>query len=159
MLVQRFGDEYAGDVRVADATLNELVSTIATLLDAKMPHATSDVFALLPLPSFVDGAVVSDTTNDDAADDADEPESPIKFANGDSTIYQCVATLCGWLRTSGRRVSASVVLPLLCQAVYLNDPEQNNTDTIATIVESLVARYVWIRSTPDRASALLCVWS
>ncbi|TYZ63626.1 hypothetical protein PybrP1_008989 [[Pythium] brassicae (nom. inval.)] len=139
-LVQRFGDEYAGDVRVADATLSELASTVAALLDAKMPRAASDVFALLSLPSFVDGAAVSDAaTADDADDDADEPESPIKFANGDSTIFQCVATLCGWLRAPGRRTSASIVLPLLGQAIYLNDPEQNNTDMVATIVEALVA--------------------
>lgn len=137
-LVQRFGDEYAGDVLVADATLNELVTTVAALLDAKMPRAASNVFALLRLPAFVDGV---DVSSEDAAnnDDEDEPESPIKFANGDSTIYQCVATLCGWLSTPGRRTSASVVLVLLCQAIYLNDPEQNNTDTVATIVDSLVS--------------------
>lgn len=173
-LVQRLGDEYSGDVRVADATLNELVATISTLLDAKMTPAAANALALLPLPPFIDGVEPLDSAkpaaaarktkssddddddeyaaadgeeegeesdNDEDDDEDDDPVSPLKFSNGDSTIYQCVATLCGWLSTRGRRTSASTVLPLMCQAIYLHDPEQHNTDTVATIVESLVDWY------------------
>ncbi|GAB9473157.1 hypothetical protein Gpo141_00010314 [Globisporangium polare] len=145
-LVQRFGDEYSGEVRVSDAALNELVSTIAALLDAKLPPAASNVFASLPMPSFVEEIEGSDAparaiaaTKDEDASEDDEDASPLKFSNGDSSVYQCVAVLCGWLNTSGRRTSASVVLPVLCHSIYLNDPEQNNTDMVATIVDSLLS--------------------
>lgn len=150
--MQRFGDEYSGEVCVADAALNELVSTIAVLLDAKLPPVASNVFALLPVPLFVEEIEASDAPSatvaavakdgDDDANEEDEDESPLKFSNGDSSVFQCVATLCGWLNTSGRRTSASVVLPFLCHSIYLNDPEQNNTDMVATIVDSLVSRLV-----------------
>lgn len=149
-LVQRFGDEYSGEVRVSDAALNELVSTIAALLDAKLPPAASNVFASLPMPSFVEEIEGSDAparaiaaTKDEDASEDDEDASPLKFSNGDSSVYQCVAVLCGWLNTSGRRTSASVVLPVLCHSIYLNDPEQNNTDMVATIVDSLLSRYAF----------------
>lgn len=137
-------------MRVSDATLNELVSTIAVLLDAKLPPAASNVFALLPVPSFVEEIEASDAParvaaiKDEDANEDDEDESPLKFSNGDSSVYQCVAVLCGWFNTSGRRTSASVVLPFLCHSIYLNDPEQNNTDMVATIVDSLLSRYVFV---------------
>lgn len=132
-LVQRYGDEsVSGDLRVADSAQQELVSTIAVLLEAKLPASAADVYALLPMPSFVEkieSSEMNDSSTSDEDDQARGTANALPDCLSSEAICQCAVTLCSWLNIPGRRASAALVLPVLCHALH----QQNQTAVVSVV--------------------------
>ncbi|KAF1329096.1 hypothetical protein FI667_g6162, partial [Globisporangium splendens] len=142
-----YGELYANesktekDARVADSAQQELVSTVAVLVEVKLPASTANVYTLLPVPSFVEEIEVSEASDSLQPDEEDavgasEGASQLLESLSSEDISQCAITLCSWLNLPARRPSAVLVLPILCHALYTC---HQSCTAVESVVDALVA--------------------
>uniref|UniRef100_K3XA07 Uncharacterized protein n=1 Tax=Globisporangium ultimum (strain ATCC 200006 / CBS 805.95 / DAOM BR144) TaxID=431595 RepID=K3XA07_GLOUD len=128
------------DARVADSVQQELVSTIAVLVEAKLPASTTNVYTLLPVPSFVEEIEAPEASDSLQPDDDDivgtsEGASQLLESLSSEDISQCAITLCSWLNLPARRASAVLILPVLCHALYAC---HQSLPAVESVVDALV---------------------
>ncbi|CAH0480403.1 unnamed protein product [Peronospora belbahrii] len=130
LLMMIDGDKYA--TVVADAVKVELATTAAVLLEAKYPYTSSNAFALLSVPDFVEEievdeskvsasssmfSVAADVKSDRMETIGEEEEKPLATDIAKQMEENCCKVLCSWLEIDTRRMVAVQTLAVLYRAI------------------------------------------
>ena len=152
------------EAAVAEVVKVDLASTVAVLLEAKVPYTSRNAFALLTLPEFVEEmetdeakvvdsidmfATAAQATTDRLASVDEETKKLSATAAAKETDEECCQVLCSWLAVGTRRMVAAQALAVMYRTIASGSGIDNGATRViahTTPLDDMTRAYVGMSS-------------